>query len=369
MNHHQQDCIEILVEKARRGQVSRRSFIKAMGILSAMPLAMRNGISWAADKPLVVVNWGGDAIKSFNEAFSKSFTAETGIPVKIDGSGPTEGAIRTQVKSGRPSWDCVDAEPFSAEALGREGVLQPIDYSIVDKSKVFDGLANEYGIAGYMYSYVLAWDTEVFGANGPKDWKDFWDVKKFPGKRTMYKWMNGVLEMALLADGVAPADLYPLDVARAFAKLEELKPHMLAYWGSGAESQQLLLNGEVAMGAIWNTRATLLEKDSEGRIAWSFDNAIVQPSAWGVLAGNPAGKDAAMQYINHALNPAGQVELLKLMGNGTTNPAAQPLLTAELKRYDAGAPENVAVQHKLNIEWYVDNYGPTLDKFLGLIGG
>ena len=105
---HQRDCIEVLIEKARGGQINRRTFIQAMGLLAAVPLALRSGISWSADKPLVVVNWGGDALTAFRSAWTDTFTKNTGIQVRIDGAGPTEGAIRSQLASGQPSWDVVD---------------------------------------------------------------------------------------------------------------------------------------------------------------------------------------------------------------------------------------------------------------------
>jgi putative spermidine/putrescine transport system substrate-binding protein len=366
--HHQQDCIEVLCEKAKRGEIGRRSFLQAMGVFAALPLALRSNIGWAADKPLVLVNWGGDAIDAYRKAFTDSFTKATGIEIKIDGSGPTEGAIRTQASSGKPSWDIVDAEPYTSESLGRQGILAPIDYSIVDKSKVHPGLANRYGVAGYQYSYVIAWDSKKYGDAGPKNWVDFFDTKRFPGKRTLYKWMNGMLEAALLADGVPADQLYPLDVARAMNKLDELRPHILAYWGSGAESQQLMIEGEASMGAIWNTRAILLEEDSEGRVKWGYDNAFVTPSSWSVLTGNPGGSANAMRFIDSTLDEHKQIQLLELMGNGTTNPKCGALLTPELRARDAGSPENMAKQFKLNIEWYVDNYGATLDKYLSKIG-
>ncbi|RJG14024.1 ABC transporter substrate-binding protein [Pseudomonas cavernicola] len=363
-NPHQQDCIEILMEKARRGQIDRRSFLKGMGLLAALPLALRNGVSWAADKPLIVVNWGGDAIKAFGKAWTEGFSKATGIPVKIDGSGPTEGAIRTQLSSGRVSWDVVDAESSILQNLGKEGLVQAIDYNVVDRNKVLPGFAYEYGIADYMLSYVIAYDTERFGDNAPRDWKDFWNVEKFPGKRTLYKWMNGMLEAALLADGVEPDKLYPLDVARALNKIEELKPHVLAFWGSGAETQQLLIEGEVSMGAIWNTRAKVIGEDSEGRIAWSFDNALLTCSNWGVLKGNPAGRDAAMRFIAYAQDPQSQAELFKLFGNGPANPAGAALIPPELQHLNCTAVENLPKQIQLSHEWYTDHYAVALEQYL-----
>ncbi|MFV3370044.1 ABC transporter substrate-binding protein [Pseudomonas sp. NY15435] len=364
-NPHQQDCIEVLIEKTRRGQIDRRTFLKGMGLMAALPLALRNGVSFAAgDKPLVVVNWGGDAIKAFGKAWTEGFSKATGIPTKIDGSGPTEGAIRTQLSSGRVSWDVVDAESSVLQILGKEGLVQPIDYNVVSKDKVLPGFAYEYGIADYMLSYVIAYDSERFGDKVPKTWADFWDVKTFPGKRTLYKWMNGMLEAALLADGVTPDKLYPLDVPRALKKIEELKPHVLSFWGSGAETQQLLIEGEVSMGAIWNTRAQVITDDSEGRIKWTFDNALLGCSNWGVLKGNPAGTEAAMKFIAYAQDPQSQVELFKMFGNGPANPAAAALIPDDRKHLNCTDPANLPKQIMLSHEWYTDHYGATLEQYL-----
>lgn len=364
-NPHQQDCIEVLIEKTRRGQIDRRTFLKGMGLMAALPLALRSGVSFAAgDKPLVVVNWGGDAIKAFGKAWTEGFSKATGIPTKIDGSGPTEGAIRTQLSSGRVSWDVVDAESSVLQILGKEGLVQPIDYNVVSKDKVLPGFAYEYGIADYMLSYVIAYDSERFGDKAPRTWADFWDVKSFPGKRTLYKWMNGMLEAALLADGVTPDKLYPLDVPRALKKIEELKPHVLSFWGSGAETQQLLIEGEVSMGAIWNTRAQVITEDSEGRIKWTFDNALLGCSNWGVLKGNPAGTEAAMKFIAYAQDPQTQVELFKMFGNGPANPAAAALIPDDRKHLNCTDPANLPKQVMLSHEWYTDHYGATLEQYL-----
>ena len=78
------------------------------------PLRSSAARSLAAAKELVLVNWGGDALTAYDEAYGQPFKKETGITVKEDGSGPTEGAVAAQFKSGKPSWDLVDADPFSA---------------------------------------------------------------------------------------------------------------------------------------------------------------------------------------------------------------------------------------------------------------
>jgi len=365
-DHFKRDCFEILTRRAAAGEIDRRSFVKAAAVLLSVPLAMRSKMAFAADQ-LVLANWGGDALETFARAFGDSFTKDTGIPVRIDGSGPTEGAIKAQITSKKVIWDVVDADANLSIDFGKQGALEAIDYNVVDRTKLRQGFDFEFGTPGYFFSYVLAYDASKFADAAPTSPADFWDVEKFPGKRTMYKWMNGMLEAALLADGVKPEELYPLDIDRALAKIEALKPHIISFWGSGAESQQLLLEGEASMGYIWNTRAMLLEKDTGGQIKWGFDGGFVNSSTWIVIKGNPAGKDNAMKFIAESQKPENQLVLFEQMGNGPANPETDALIADDQKALNCASAEALAKQVALNAEWYADNYSAALEKFLALV--
>ena len=186
--HFQQDCVEKLSE----GKISRRVFSQGLGLLlGTSALGLGASRASAADGQLVFVNWGGDAITAMAEAFGKPFTAETGITVKFDGSGPTEGAITAQAEGGKPAWDMVDCDPFSGQALGKKGYMEPIDYSVVDPAKSREGFGWEYAASSYFYSYVIAYDKTKYDTP-PTSMADFFDIEKFPGKRAMYKWGVGM---------------------------------------------------------------------------------------------------------------------------------------------------------------------------------
>ncbi|WP_349295556.1 ABC transporter substrate-binding protein (plasmid) [Thioclava sp. 'Guangxiensis'] len=366
-SHFQNDCVEILKERAAKGQISRRQMLQGMAaLLGTSALGLGATQARAADGKLVFVNWGGDALDAMQEAFGQPFTAESGIQVLYDGSGPTEGAITAQVTGGNPTWDLVDADPFTSQALGRKGMMEKIDYTIVDPTKQREGFQWDYSSSCYFYSYVIAYDATQFDTP-PTSLKDFFDTDKFPGKRAMYKWGAGMWEAALLADGVAPADLYPLDLDRAHAKIEGFKDHIGAFWGGGAESQSLLLNGDVSMALIWNTRASLLDKDTEGEITFTFQGGIIGPGGIGVLKGNPGGTEEAMRYIAATQDPARQAKFFELMGNGPSNPAADSLIPEELRHYNPMDPENLPKQVALNTDWYEENYASALDAYLQLI--
>ncbi|MFT4148787.1 MAG: ABC transporter substrate-binding protein [Paracoccaceae bacterium] len=366
----QRDQVEILKDRLARGHISRRDFTTGLALLlGTSALGLKATPALADTKELVFVNWGGDAGPAYDAAYGKAFLAATGVTVKQDGSGPTEGAISAQVASGKPSWDVVDADPFSAEALGKKGEIEPIDYAIVDKSKFRPGFGWDHSASTYFYSYIIAYDAKKFKDNPPKSMADFFDVEKFPGKRSMYKWGAGMWEAALLADGVPADKLYPLDLKRAHDKIAAFKDNVVSFWGGGAESQSVLLNGDASMALIWSTRARLIEKDSGGDVAFIWDQGLIAPGAMAVVKGNPAGKDVAMQFIASAQDPAKQVVMFEMLAQGPANPAADALIPAEEAKYNPVDPANFKLQIPLDMPWYETNYGAALDEYLKIISG
>lgn len=364
----QKDCLEILAERVKRGQITRRRFAQLAAMLVAgAPLALRARDASAAAKQLVFVNWGGDAGTAYDKAYGQPFEKETGIPVKQDGSGPTEGAITAQFKSGAPSWDIVDADPFSAITLGKQGMIEKIDYKVVDKNKMRKGFGWDYAASSYFYSYVIAYDSEKYGDKAPRNMADFFDVKTFPGKRALYKWGSAMWEAALLADGVAPEKLYPLDLKRAHAKIAAFKDNVVAYWGGGSESQSLLLDGEASMAIVWSTRASLIEEDSGGRIKFIWDEGLLSPGSMAVIKNNPAGSDTAMKFIASAQDPQKQIVMFDMLGQGPANPAADALIPADKKRLNPVDPANMSKQIPLNMEWYSEHYAGALDEYTKVI--
>ncbi|MBB95407.1 MAG: hypothetical protein CML68_12550 [Rhodobacteraceae bacterium] len=352
------DIAEIAVERYKQGRLTRRGFIAAMGALGILP-ALNSKVS-AQAKEIVVVNWGGTAKDVLQEVMCDTYTAETGIPVVVDGSGPSAGKIRAMVESGAVVWDLCDSGAGSAIILEQQGMSQPIDYSIVDKSKVLEGTAYTNGVGNYVYSYVLATNPKMLGGNVPQSWEDVWNVKDFPGMRTFRKSVRGQLESATMAQGVAPEDVYEVlgtedGIAAAIAKFRELRDNIIV-WGSGSDSQNLFLQEEVAIGNIWSTRAHLLKDQmDEGAFQVSFNGGVIAPGIWVVPKDNPAGSEEVMKFIAHAQDPALQVKWLEMIGSGPINPEAAALVPAELAPWNPSSPENLATQILYNDEWYAKN--------------
>lgn len=342
---------------------TRRFILGAGAGLLAAPALLKSGPGLAQTrKDVVLVNFGGAAMKAFDDAFVKPF-AEEGGRIVLDGSGALNGKILNMVQSGSVTWDICDAGITTLAELNPRGALEKIDYSIVDKSKVPADFAYEHGVVNYMFSSVLAWDSSKI--KDEPTLADFFDVKKYPGRRMMRKDSQAMLELALMADGVPRDKLYPLDTNRAFQKISSIKKDLL-FWSSGSESQSLLRDGECVMGLLWHTRANILRQETQNRIRYTFKDGLLQPGLWVVPKGHPAGAEA-FKAIASMQKPEGQIKLLAAMGNGPANPAAIAMVPSELKSANPADPANVAVQARINADWYIANHSKTFQAFLDLI--
>jgi putative spermidine/putrescine transport system substrate-binding protein len=361
---HRADLAAMLFERYRASKISRRALLEGMIAIGAV-VGMKSR-SFAADNELVVANWGGSAKEAFEKAWTEPLKTATGLKLVVDGSGPSLGKIRNMVESKYVTWDVCDSSVGGVMQLGEAGLLEEIDYEIVDKSRVRPQFAYKWGIANYLFSYVMVVNKTMFGGNAPRTWADFWNVKDFPGMRMLRGSCPGVLEAALLADGVAPEKIYPIDVDRALNKIKQIVPNTL-FWKTGAQSEDLIRQGDVVAGMMWSNRANLLRIDMHDVLEWPWQGAVLAPAVWMVPKGNPAGKKAAMQFINIALEPSGQIELFRLVGMSPSNPAATAIMPPELRKWDATDPDNMVGQVLLDDEWYGKNMGQVESRFLATI--
>ncbi len=363
------DAVALALDNPQLTSARRRQLLALLGATGLAAGLAPFGSSRAAASKIVVCNWGGDAIKNQPIVWGDPYEKATGTPVEFDGTGPSFGKIRTMVESKNVVWDVCDANLAAAHSLGKAGYLEPIDYSIVDRSKVRPGFSSEYGISHFIYSFVLAYNKEKFGDNPPRTWADFWNTKDFPGLRTLPDRTLGTLEVALMSDGV-PADaaqLYPIDEKRALDRIAALKDDTI-YWKTGAESQQLLRTGEVSMGLLWHTRATVLRREPGSGIDFTWNQGVLIPAGWLVPKGNPAGKKV-FDFIAFTQSPESQLKLLELMGNGPANPAANALVPENLRKDNPTDEENFKQQVVANATWHGENQDRIYKEYVRVITG
>ena len=330
---------------------SKRGRAAILGAALAVSVGVAAGVAFAADS-ITFVAWGGTTQERQLAVWGESFTEQTGVTVV--GDGPTDyGKFKAMVESGNVVWDVVDVEADFSYRAAAEGLLEPIDFDVVDRTNLDPRYTFEYGTGSFYYAFVLAYNADALGGNIPQTWADFFDIEKFPGKRSVIGWPStGIVEMALLADGVAPEDLYPLDIDRAFAKLATISDHIV-FWNSGAESQQLLASGEAPICFCWDTRVSvIMREEGSPSVGMSWNQNIATADMLVIPKGSP-NKDLAMQFIANATTPENQAEFAKAALLSPINTAAVDLIDAETM--DAIAFGHADTQIEIDLNYWVDN--------------
>lgn len=368
MQSFQQDCVELALEKFRRGEMDRRTLLAGLAMLGVGAGAAQQAAA-QAQQTIVMANWGGLVNQAFTRYYAEPFmAANPGFRVVQDSASPSAGRIRSMVESGRVTWDLCDSSATSAFMLGGMGLLNPVDYSVVNRENVTGPtFALEHGAAPYSYSNVLVYDSRRF-PEGPRSWADFWDLRRFPGTRLLRRDATGTLDAAQMSLGTPLDSLYPLDVRAALARVREIRRN-LVFWTSGAESEQFIRTGEAVMGQLWHTRAKVLETESNGRFKFIWNQGILQPGIFVSPRGNPAGPAAQRLLASMLAGAEYQVRLLQFFGNGPTNPRAAAMVPAEFRRFNPTEPANAAVQVAQNGRWWGENYARVNAEYIDMVTG
>ena len=175
---------------------------------------------------------------------------------------------------------------------------------------------------------LMGYNTDAFkGRPAPQSWADFWNVEKFPGGRAVFDKPRYMLEFATLADGVPKDKLYPIDIDRAFRKLDELKPHITLFFRQFDQARQLLATGAVTMSVA--SPAVISEAKRQGAPVEMVWNQGVVAYDYLTIPKGTKNKSAAMKYIAwYANNGEAQAK----DGPGLSSRTHQSQLAATLER-------------------------------------
>ena len=324
----------------------RRTFLKGFAATATAALAgplIVTDRTIAQTRTIYVNTWGGSWTAAEEAAFFKPFTEQTGIRVRT--VAPVSYAkLKAQVQSGNYEWDITAITQADLLRAEREGLVEPVDWTVVKKDKLFPNAEYANGLAYCALGTNLAYRKDKFPQGGPKSWADFWDVKKFPGSRSMLNNAVRTVQFALVADGVPVDKVFPLDVDRAFRKLDQIKPHIKVWWTQGNQSQQLLRDGEVDLIVMWNARASELQQQGlPVELVWH--GATITTTMWGVAKGSPNRK-LAWEFLQFAVQPKPQADFANKLYYGPTNPEAFKYISPEVSRQLPTYPENVKVAIK-----------------------
>ncbi|MBK9607549.1 MAG: ABC transporter substrate-binding protein [Betaproteobacteria bacterium] len=312
-------------------------------------------LAQAPAKPAqIVVNDSGGATQAANrKTFYTEFEKRHGI--KIVNTSPVDlGKLRAMVQSGNVEWTVTEIAGPDALLAERSGLLEPLDLSVIDLSRFPAHLQKrKYVFPKSVYSTVMGYRSDIFKSGGPVTWADFWNVTKFPGPRTMQNSPIEQLEFALLADGVPMDKLYPLDVDRAFRKLDQIKKHVAVWWTTGAQSAQLLIDKEAVIGTAWNGRYYNLIKEG-APVTMEWNQGAIKESAFGIPKG---AKEAywGQRVLGAMTDARTQAAYADIIGYPGLNLDATQYTDPKIVPYLPTSPVNLPKQFWVNLEWWADN--------------
>ncbi|MDT8991284.1 ABC transporter substrate-binding protein [Curvibacter sp. APW13] len=316
-----------------------------------------------AQSQITVVNFGGANGNAQKKAYFEPFEKATGTKVVGVEYNGEQAKIKAMVEAKNITWDVVEVESPDVTRGCDEGLFEKLDYSkIGNKADFTPAAVHECGIGVFVWSTVMAYNADKI-KNAPTTWADFWDVKKYPGKRGMRKGARYNLEFALMADGVAPADVYKVlatkdGAERAFKKMTELKPN-IQWWEAGAQPPQFLVAGDVALTTVYNGRIDAAQREGKNLgITWT--GGIYDLDYW-VMPKGGKNRDAALKFIAMASSANEQSEYAKLISYGPTNTKALAKLDKAVldKLPTSAANSKTALQ--FNVGFWADQ-GEALEK-------
>ena len=324
-----------------------------------------------ADGEVVFSSWGGSFQDTLRSTLLDPAAKELNVTIKEDTTNGIQD-VRAQINAGAVAWDVTEQELSTCETLKQEGSLEPLDYSLIDTTGIPSELINSHYVGLLAFTKVIAYRKDVFGDNGPASWADFWDVDKFPGKRGMHGKVNYNLEAALMADGVPVGEVYETlatnaGMKRAWAKLGEIAPEVTVWYRGGAQSAQLLRDGEVDMIHMGQNHVGYINDDGIG-VNFTFAGATMDVDCLLVPKGAP-NKDNAMRLINEMIDAESQARLVSAMpfGPANSNAFTAGILTEEQGKLLPTFPANFAPQLLVDPSFYIGQLGELTEEFDTLI--
>jgi putative spermidine/putrescine transport system substrate-binding protein len=334
----------------------RRTFTSGIAAAVAVP-----SILWArrvsAAQQIFVRTPGGTFDDLKREAVYEPFRKETGIEV-VPVAG-TIAKLMAMMKAQQYELDLIDTGDSTLLELEKSNYLQPLNYDEFKYTKVADidpVVKRKYQLGSFIYAMVLGFNTKVIPVGTePKSWVEFWDLKKFPARRTLPDLASGTpsLEFALIADGVPMDKLYPLDIDRAFKSMSRIRSAIPKFWDTGALSASMIADNEVSMGALWSSRAAAVrDQGAPLAIQWNQNAMLVQAYGIPVGAKNIAGAKKFIDYASSAEVQARWITKYKVI---PVNTKAYSATSQDLIDPATKTPWTQSKGFLLDINWWAAN--------------
>ncbi|MCO5066712.1 MAG: extracellular solute-binding protein [Rhizobiaceae bacterium] len=316
-------------------------------------------------QPFLVWTEGGsqDFQNALMDTYLKGFAKDTGFVPSTDAFCCGTSNLQQQVDSGNVKWSVLQfSSQAEFEAAKKAGLLEKLDPEVVQTNKLEPGSYDDYGFQTFLSAFVVGYLPASYpdASTTPQKFDDLFDTKNFPGKRCLYKYpeFNGLLEGALMADGVPPTEVYPIDINRAFARLAQIKSDIVWY-DSGSQATQLLANGTCKMAQILNGVAQSAHANgTEITIRW--DHTVLVPAMM-ALPKNGPNQAAGQAFLGRMISNSQEgVDFLKYVAYPL--PMKYENVPGDVLKW-APLGKNLNGTMVENWEWYANNIKEVTDKF------
>ena len=355
-----------------------KNILKLSTIAAAGVLAF--GVGTAQAETLTIVSWGGAYTPSQIKAYHVPYTEKTGIKINSEDYNGGLAEVQAQVEANNVTWDLVDVELSDAIKGCDEGILERIDKSILppapDGTPAVDdflaGTLTECAVASIVWSTIIAYDKTKFPGAKPATLNDFFNVADFPGKRALRNVPRVNLEWALMADGVAPGDVYAVlgteaGVDRAFAKLDTIRDSLI-WWESGAQPPQMLADGEVVMASAYNGRIFNAQNLEKKPFVIIWDGQIWDLDLWVIPKGSKNLKNA-LDFIAYSTDTQRNADQAKYISYGPVRKSSGKLVSThaetgiDMKPHMPTAAANFKTALQNDFEFWADNNDELNERF------
>ena len=244
-------------------------------------------------RDLMVVGFGGPFQDNARTALFQGYAKATNQTVKDDVYNGEMAKVYSMVKSNDVTYDVIMVEAPELVRGCEDGIFEKMDWSVVKKNKFIEGGTSNCGAGAVLWGVTLFYDPAKV-PNGPDTYAKLWDTKTYPGKRLLRNSPKTTLEIALLADGVPPADVYkvlatPAGQKRAFDKLDQIKPQLM-WWKSGTQPVQLIASGD-ATYAVGFTGRIVRANEGGSKYPLLWKTLLYSVDYWAVVKGSPNAKE------------------------------------------------------------------------------
>lgn len=313
---------------------------------------------WSGRSLTIATASVGTVLDAMIAAFFDAFAQDTGATVNHEQFG-RDGIdnLIDQVEAGEVLWDVMLIPTGDVLGLSQGNYLSAIDYNVVDSTAFYPELSMQHGVGAALYSTTMVHSVSV--TEPPGSWADFWNLDLFNGTRALRRSPVGTLEFALLADGVAMEDLYPLDIDRAFTMMERIRNATLFYQDS-VQPVELVRTGQVGLASSWTVRTNLPEVASLVEPVWN--QGMISADSWVTPRGSQHG-DVAMSFINYATRAVPTANFSRLQPFGPANKDAFSLLREDIAESLPNYEENLAVQFFEDWSYWRDQREPLTAQF------